>query len=57
MADGSEALVPRRKLASHEPSPFREVVEYPTRDGRPMGESDEHRDEMQHYGTSPLSTA
>lgn len=29
-------------------------VEYPERDGRPMGESDEHRDEMKDYGIDVL---
>ncbi len=30
------------------------AVEYPTRDGRPMGETDEHRDELQDYGVRVL---
>lgn len=30
------------------------AVEYPTRDGRPMGESDDHRDEMKDYAIDVL---
>lgn len=29
-------------------------VEYPTRDGKPMGETDDHRDEMQDYAINVL---
>ncbi len=31
-----------------------QTIEYPVRDGRPMGESDEHRDEMQNYAIDLL---
>lgn len=30
------------------------AVEYPTRDGRPMGETDDHRDEMKDYAINVL---
>lgn len=30
------------------------AVEYPERDGKPMAESDDHRDETQHYGIDVL---
>ncbi len=31
-----------------------QAVEYPTRDGRPMGETDDHRDEMKDYAINVL---